>query len=174
MYHPVLLPTRVCTLMQCIDTYTYKAVLYTTHGCMCNYLQVLTRQVKRSSSGTGSGCRQGDDLLHCFICEGTRHKRVFGERPESKPAIFLFAEGDVEACRSKAHCGSQRHSRPNRIISAVEWSIRAGVGVGLQRKEQCGEEAGEEEVQSKAKTRPGVIKWRCNCTQENTQFNMNR
>lgn len=58
----------------------------------------------------------------CFIASfiKERVKRVFGERPESKPAIFLFAEGDVEACRSKAHCGSQRHSRPNRIISAVE------------------------------------------------------
>lgn len=101
---------------------------------------------------------------------------MFGERQESKPATFLFAEGDVEACRSKADCGSQRHSRPNRIISAVERSIRAGVGVGLQRKEQCGEEAGEEEVQSKAKTlskRTGVIEGRCTCTQ-NTQINISR
>lgn len=107
MYHPVLLPTRVCTLMQCIDTYTYKAALYTTHGCMCNYAQVLTRQVKRSSSGTGSGRRQGGHLLHCFIYEGRRHKRVFGERQESKAATFLFAEGDVEACRSKADCAER-------------------------------------------------------------------
>lgn len=53
---------------------------------------------------------------------------MFGEHRESKAATFQFAEGDVEACRSKADRSARRHSRPNRIIIAVEGSISAGVG----------------------------------------------
>ncbi len=53
--------------------------------------------------------------------------------------LFLTLTQDNQTRRSKADCGSQRHPRPSRIISALEQSILLAWGLNAEEKSNLGE-----------------------------------
>lgn len=79
--------------------------------------------------------RQIGHLRRCHTC----FTKIRSQSPTYSFFLFLKVMQDIQTCRSKADCGSQRHPRPSRIISALEQSIILVWGLNVEGKKQSKE-----------------------------------
>lgn len=141
------------------------------HGCICKYCSHTYTPTHRcwsaklrahSMAQEVTADRQIGHLRRC-------HKGVLQRSGVKNPTYSLFCYEDVlffltvtqniETRRSKADCGSQRHSRPSRIISALERSIILAWGLNADKRAIWGRVGRELQGKAKSLQAAYIRKW---------------